>query len=100
MKRGRIGKRQGDVPKQLVDSGSFATIETSVMVQKDLLAFSGSVGGGVPTMSFVTQTFHETGTAVPEPASLVSTAIATALLSSFWLLKKRRAFTRNSIRRG
>ena len=81
--------------KQLVDSGSFATSETTVMVQKDLLAFSGSVNGGVPTMSFVTQTFHETGTAIPEPASL--TLLILSLLGfAFgvrchpWLLVSRR----------
>jgi hypothetical protein len=45
------------------------------MVQKDLLAFSGSINGGVPTMSFVTQTFHETGTPIPEPASLTLLAL-------------------------
>jgi hypothetical protein len=72
---------------QLVDSGSFATTQSTVMVQKDLLAFSGSIGGGVPTMSFVTQTFHETSIPIPEPTSLILLAFG---FCGFGLLIRRR----------
>lgn len=56
---------------QLSDSGDFAVGHTSVIVQKDILAFSAQVGGGVPTLSFITQTFSTTNPPIPEPSSVV-----------------------------
>ncbi len=52
---------------KLVDSTTFAGGGyQSLRVQKDILASSGNVGGGVPQISFITQTYH----VVPEPSSL------------------------------
>lgn len=72
---------------KLSDSGSFAVGHTQVIVQKDVLALSASVGGGIPTMSFITQTFHETKHDIPEPAGIV--LLSTALVG-LWAVRKRR----------
>jgi hypothetical protein len=56
-------------PSQLIDSGSFATGQSTVFVQKDVLTFNGN--NSVPMLSFITQTFHQTGGHIPEPSSLI-----------------------------
>jgi hypothetical protein len=55
----------------LSDTGTFAVGHTQVIVQKDVLAFSATVGGGVPMLSFITQTFHEVNNNIPEPGTIV-----------------------------
>ena len=56
-------------PSQLSDTGVFATGQSQVFVQKDVLAFNGT--NSVPMLSFITQTFHETGSHIPEPSTMV-----------------------------
>jgi hypothetical protein len=51
---------------QLTDSVTFGAGYKSLHVQKDILASSAKVGGGVPMLSLITQTFH----CVPEPSSI------------------------------
>jgi hypothetical protein len=54
------------------DSVTFPYGRQSLYVQKDILAFAASSGGGVPTLSFFTQTFHQSPShPIPEPASAV-----------------------------
>jgi hypothetical protein len=56
-------------PSQLIDTGVFATGHSTVFVQKDVLNFSGT--NSVPMLSFITQTFHQTGGNIPEPSTLI-----------------------------
>lgn len=51
---------------KLSDSVTFAVPHQVLHVQKDILASSAKAEGGIPTLSYVTQTYH----CVPEPASL------------------------------
>lgn len=50
---------------QPTDSVNFPGQYTSLRVQKDILAFSAGNPGGVPTLSFFTQTFRQ----IPEPST-------------------------------
>jgi hypothetical protein len=54
---------------KFTDSGTFAVPHSQVLVQKDILAFSATVGGGIPMLSFITQTFQETRIPIPEPTT-------------------------------
>ncbi len=56
-------------PSQLIDTGVFASGQSMVFVQKDVLAFNGV--NSVPMLSFITQTFHETGHHIPEPSTMI-----------------------------
>ncbi|MBL9125217.1 MAG: PEP-CTERM sorting domain-containing protein [Planctomycetaceae bacterium] len=59
---------------QFIDSASFSgSGYQSLRVQKDILASSATVGGGVPTLSFITQTYHvvPNGNPIPEPSTAV-----------------------------
>ena len=55
---------------KLTDGGTFNIDHTQVVVQKDVLAFSSPVGGGVPMLSYITQTFHEVNNNIPEPTTM------------------------------
>jgi hypothetical protein len=59
-------------PSKLTDSGTFAVGHPTIFVQKDVLTFNGDLSGSsIPMISFITQTFHETSTNIPEPATIV-----------------------------
>jgi hypothetical protein len=68
------------------DSGTFAVPNTQVLVQKDILAFSATVGGGVPMLSWITQTFPETRIPIPEPATLALMGLG--LIGFVWLRRR------------
>jgi len=72
------------------DSGTFVVPHTQVIVQKDVLNFSAPVGGGVPVLSFITQTFHETDNNIPEPAAIVSLSAGLLTLGLYRLRRRRR----------
>jgi len=55
---------------KLVDSGLFGVAHPQVFVQKDILTFSAGPAG-IPTLSYITQNFHETHHGIPEPSTLV-----------------------------
>jgi hypothetical protein len=74
-------------PSKLSDSGTFTVGHSQVIVQKDVLALSATVGGGVPTLSFITQTFHESKNNIPEPASF---ALMSTALVGLWIVRLRR----------
>ena len=58
---------------KFIDSATFSGSGYQTLhVQKDILASSGSLGGGVPQISFITQTYH----VVPEPTSLALCGLA------------------------
>ncbi len=73
---------------QLFDSGPFANTYTQVGVQKDVLAFSASTGGGIPTLSFITQTFVETRNPIPEPSTVVLLGSGLVGFLVFWRRRK------------
>lgn len=53
---------------QLTDHTDFTHLYRSLHLQKDILAFS-PLGGGLPTLSFFTQTFSQR--AIPEPSTML-----------------------------
>ena len=62
---------------KLTDSVTFAQEYHSLYVQKDILAYSAASNGGVPTLSYFTQTFQQSPSInIPEPASAVLLGIA------------------------
>jgi len=81
---------------KLTDSVTFAQGYQSLYVQKDILAFAAGSNGGVPTLSFITQTFQQSpAISIPEPTSAVLLGIGLAGLA--WLRKKRRSFRPTSL---
>lgn len=70
------------------DAGSFANSYTQVGVQKDVLTFSAPAGGGIPTLSFITQTFVETHNPIPEPSTF---ALLGSGLIGFLIYRRRRS---------
>jgi hypothetical protein len=73
---------------KLTDSVTFPQGYQSLYVQKDIMAFSTATNGGVPTLSFFTQTFQQSPTInIPEPASAVLLGIG--LMGLAWLRIRR-----------
>lgn len=73
-------------PDQFVDQTTFAAGYATLHVHKDIGATS-SPNGGIPTLSFFTQTFHQR--VVPEPATVVLMGVGLAGVVGVGLRRRR-----------
>jgi len=77
------------------DATQFGPGYKSIHVQKDILAGSAGDLGGLPTLSFLTQTFH----CVPEPASVTLFGLGLAGVASLQVRRRWTALARRAPKR-